>query len=438
MRIGGLEPGAANTMTNSVVLRASRTGSWPRRNSILSNRYRHENPIHLGYQRLPRLDLGDTDTGPNDLQNFPVITSITSDGQGQVRLQGGLNSTPSSNFILQFYRMRTTSTDTELLGTIEVTTDTAGIASFDVSVPFPGDLRQYDFISGTATSQDGNTSEFAPSNPRVHLANLSTRGRVGVDERILIGGLITRNSFGSSRPLQKKVLIRAIGPSLSAGGVPLPDRLEDPVLQLLDGEGKLLAENDNWRDSQANEILATNAAPAHQAEAAIIVTLSEGAFTAQVRGANGGVGLGMVEIFDLDPLDSLSGVGSGRLINISTRGYVGTGDDVLIGGAIVNGDGAHTLMVRALGLDLAAVGLDGALDDPVLELRDASGNLVAMNDNWQDTQKAEIESAGLIPTNQWNSALITKVMPGLYTAIVTGKDGRTGLAVVEFYDLLRQ
>nr|MBA2272048.1 hypothetical protein [Chthoniobacterales bacterium] len=324
----------------------------------------------------------------------------------------------SSSFILQFYRMRTTSSETELLGTIEVTTDTAGIAYFDVSVPFRGELRQYDFISGTATSQDGNTSEFAPSNPRVHLANLSTRGRVGVDERILIGGLITRNSFGASRPLQKKVLIRAIGPSLSGGGVPLPDRLEDPVLQLLDGEGKLLAENDNWRDSQANEILATNAAPA--------------------RGANGSVGLGMVEIFDLDPLDSLSGIRSGRLINISTRGYVGSRDDVLIGGAIVNGDGAHTLMVRALGLDLAAIGLDGALDDPVLELRDASGNLVAMNDNWQDTQRAEIESTGLIPTNQWNSALIIKVMPGLYTAIVTGKEGRTGLAVVEFYDLLRQ
>jgi hypothetical protein len=155
----------------------------------------------------------------------------------------------------------------------------------------------------------------------------------------------------------------------------------------------------------------------------------------QVRGADGATGFGIVEVFDLDPLDPINQPGSGRLMNISTRGRVGVGDDFLIGGLIVRGDAGQEVVVRAVGPDLAAVGVPGALSDPTLELRDASGTLVAFNNDWRDTQGQEIQQTAFAPNDDRDSAILVALVPGYYTAIVRGKDNTTGVAIVEVYAL---
>ena len=437
--IGGLQPGAANEITGGITVGSRNSGSTqPRRNSLLSNVQLNtsQTPIDLGDNQTTRNDLGDADVGPNDLQNFPVITQVTR-GEETVTVKGGLNSARATTFTLQFYRMASFAAPSELLGTERVTTDEAGIAYFEFT--FPARTEENDFISATATAPDGSTSEFFPFNGSVQMANLSTRGHVGTGDNILIGGFIVRRPFNwfSDRDFSKRVLVRAIGPSLATAGFAADRVLQDPTLELRDSDGALIAQNDDWRDGQQQEIAASNAAPAHADESALIATLPEGTFTALVRGVGETGGLGLIEIFDLDPLDPVNTPGSGRLINISTRGRVGTADEVLIGGIIINGDAGQRLMARAIGADLAAVGLRDALLDPMLELRDASGNLIAANDDWKETQQREVESTGLIPTNEQNSAIVTTLIPGLYTATVRGKNGTTGLAVVEFYDLRR-
>jgi hypothetical protein len=199
--------------------------------------------------------------------------------------------------------------------------------------------------------------------------------------------------------------------------------------------GELIAANDNWRSDQAQEIIDTGAPPSNDLEAAAVVVLNDAGYTVQVRGANGATGLGIVEVFDLDPLDPINQPGSGRLVNISTRGHVGTNDDVLIGGFIVNGDAGESVVVRAVGPDLAAVGVPDALTDPTLELRDASGTLLASNDNWRDAQEEEIQESPFAPNDNLDAAILTDLIPGNYTAIVGGKDNASGIALVEVYVL---
>ena len=226
--------------------------------------------------------------------------------------------------------------------------------------------------------------------------------------------------------------MRAIGPSLNASGVRLPGRLEDPTLELFDANGALIVANDNWQDSQETELAASGLAPAENAESAIVRLLDPGSYTAVVRGRNESTGLAVVEAYDLE-----SGEG-GKLANIATRGFVETGDNVLIGGFIVGaGDPGWNLRVvaRAIGPTLAARGVPTPLQDPTLELFDSNGLRIAFNDNWRDAQQVEIEQTGLAPGDDREAAIAMTLPPGAYTTVVRGVSDTTGSGLVEIYNV---
>lgn len=315
--IGGLEPGAGNRIwfnSTGVVVREIEADHPAIGNAILSNSISiFSTPIDLvvsgdmnATDGPTRNDLGDGDSGPNNLQNFPIITS-TAFLSDRTTVQGGLNSTPSTNFTLQFFTAGLRANESNLLGTETITTNAAGLAYFSFDfLPLPFDL----IIAATVTDPDGNTSEF-PNQVSVQVANISTRGQVGTDDDILISGFVVHRPPNGSADYTKQVLLRALGPSLAVDGVPLAGRLDDPTLELHDASGALLASNDDWRSDQEAEITATGAAPSSDAEAALIADLPDGAYTVQVRGAGGTVGLGVTEVYDLEPLDPLNEPSSG-------------------------------------------------------------------------------------------------------------------------------
>ena len=255
------------------------------------------------------------------------------------------------------------------------------------------------------------------------LLNISTRMRVLTDDNVLIAGFIIPTGNAP-----KRVIVRGIGPSLA-----IPNRLVDPIMELHGPDGFTTITNDNWRDTQAAEILATGLPPG-DIESAIVATLNPGPYTAILRGKNGGIGVGLVEVYDLGQR------ANSNLTNVSTRGFVDTGDNVMIGGVIVGGgSGGETarVLVRALGPSVPAA---GALGDPTLELHDGSGALIASNDNWKTrpdgiSQQAEIEATGLAPANDLESALLETLPAGNYTAIVRGNNNTTGVGLVEVYNL---
>jgi hypothetical protein len=226
--------------------------------------------------------------------------------------------------------------------------------------------------------------------------------------------------------------LRAIGPSL-----PLAGALADPFLELRDGAGALIASNDNWRTTiiggvitadQVAAIQASGIPPGNNLESAIVATLpaNGSAYTAIVRGVNNTTGIGLVEAYDLDrTVDS-------KLANISTRGLVQTGDNVLIGGLIVLGPNPLRVIVRAIGPSL---NVTGKLADPTLELRDGNGGLIRANDNWLCDQQSEIIATGVPPMNDLESAIVQTLAPGNYTAIVRGVNNTTGVGLVEVYGL---
>ena len=218
--------------------------------------------------------------------------------------------------------------------------------------------------------------------------------------------------------------MRAIGPSL-----PFPGSLADPTLELRDSGGALIRSNDNWRGSdQESEIIATGIPPSNDLESAIVAILpaNNAAYTAIVRGVNDGTGIGVVEAYDLN-----RAVNS-KLANISTRGLVKTGENVLIGGLIVLGQDSLRVIVRAIGPSLP---VPGALADPMLELRDGNGGLIDSNDNWRSDHEQEIIATTIPPSNNLESAIVRDLAPGTYTAIVSGVGGTTGVGVVEAYNL---
>jgi hypothetical protein len=251
------------------------------------------------------------------------------------------------------------------------------------------------------------------------LGNISTRLRVEIGDNALIGGFI----ITGSQP--KRVIVRAIGPSLSSS---FSGTLADPVLELRDSSGGLIGSNDNWRSDQEAEIIATGIPPANDLESAIVATLpaNNSAYTAIVRGANNGTGIGVVEGYDLDQtVDS-------KLANISTRGLVQTGNNVLIGGLIVLGPSPLRVIVRAIGPSLPVA---GALGNPTMELRDGNGALIASNDDWRSNQETEIIATGIAPSNDLESAIVQNLAPGDYTAIVRGVNNTMGIGIVEAYGL---
>jgi hypothetical protein len=255
--------------------------------------------------------------------------------------------------------------------------------------------------------------------------NLSTRMRVETGDNVGIGGFV----ITGGEP--KRVLLRAIGPSLAQVGV--PDALADPVLELHGPGAFATITNNNWRDTQETEIQATGIPPANDLESAIVATLDPGAYSAVLRGNNNTSGVALIEVYDLDQ-EALS-----SLANISTRAFVSTGDNIVIAGfALGNGDGEDNLIVvRGIGPSLTAVGVSNALADPTLELRDGNGVLLVANNDWQDdpAQAAELTAAGLAPTNNLESGIAANLPPGAYTALLAGLNNGTGVGLVEVYNL---
>ncbi len=272
-----------------------------------------------------------------------------------------------------------------------------------------------------------------------YLANLSTRAFAQTGNNTMIGGFIVQGT----QP--KRVILRAIGPELSQYGV--ANAMADPTLELHDANGALIASNNNWQTTiiggiitsdQVQDIQNSGHAPGDPRESAIIADLPPGNYTAIVRGVNNTTGVALVEVYDLSPsLDPILG-------NISTRSFVQTGDDVMIGGFIVQGPQPKNVIIRAIGPELSQYGVPNPLADPTLELHDGNGALIGRNDNWQTTiiggiitsnQVQAIQNSGHAPGDPSESAIIANLPAGNYTAIVRGVNNTTGVALVEVYDL---
>jgi hypothetical protein len=228
----------------------------------------------------------------------------------------------------------------------------------------------------------------------------------------------------------KTVIVRGIGPSL-----PMAGALADPVIEVHGPSGEFLASNDNWREAATSQQISDSGlAPTNELESALWGVINPGTYTVILSGKDGGTGVGSVEVYDLDE------AADSRLANISTRGFVDTGDNVLIGGLIVGGgspSAAAKVVVRALG---PSIPVADALANPTVELRDENGTAIVFNDDWKTradgtTQQAEIEATGIPPSTDFESAFVRNLLPGSYTAIVRGKDNTTGIGLVEVYHL---
>jgi len=256
---------------------------------------------------------------------------------------------------------------------------------------------------------------------------------------VVIGGFIVQGTEA------KRVIIRAIGPELTQYGV--PNVLANPTLELHDGTGALIASNDNWQHTIIGRIITAGQvaaiqnsghAPTAPGESAIIAELPAGSYTAIVRGIGDTTGVALAEVYDLST-DSNSTLG-----NLSTRSFVQTGDNVMIGGFIVQGTASKRVIVRAIGPELTRYGVPNAMANPTLELHDSTGALIATNDNWRTTiiggiittnQVREITASGLAPADGRESAIIAELPTGNYTAILRGVNDTTGVALIEVYDL---
>ena len=265
----------------------------------------------------------------------------------------------------------------------------------------------------TATATASPSSSPTPSPP--HLLNIATRLRVQTGDNVLIGGFIITGTD------PKQLVIRGIGPSLAQF---FSDPLSDPTLELYQGD-TLLATNNDWKESQA-EIETTGLQPSNDLESAIVRTLVPGNYTAIVRGNGNSTGIGVVEAYDLSPS------ANSKLANIATRGFVDTGDNVMIGGFITGGDAQ--VVIRAIGPSLGNFGISGALQDPTLDLVNANGDVIRSNNNWRESQPNEIAATGLQPGDDRESALIESLPAGNYTAVVRGVGNSTGIGLVEIYD----
>jgi hypothetical protein len=369
---------------------------------------------------------------PNDFRNSPVLTTATSSG-GATKLAGTLSSLPNTTFRIELFAsdpdpLGLPAEGQQFLGFANATTDANGNNTFSFSLPIS--IADGRIVTATATDATGNTSEFSPglvvpTHPLPQALNISTRMSVQSGNNVLIAGFIISGLD------QKKVAILGIGPSLAQffSGV-----LADPTLELHSGDVTLTT-NDNWQDdsAQAAQLSANNLAPSDPKEAGIVATLPyQTAFTAILAGKNGGTGIGLVELFDLDQ------AANSQLANISSRGFVQSSDNVMIGGFILGGNpGTSRIAVRGIGPSLAQFGLNPVLADPTLELHDINGATLAANDNWQDdpVSAGQLSANNLAPSDPNEAGIFTSMPPGQFTAILAGKNGGVGIGLVEIYNL---
>lgn len=262
-----------------------------------------------------------------------------------------------------------------------------------------------------------------PANPS-RAVNLSTRLRVGTGENVMISGFIVNGTAS------KNVILRALGPSLAQAGI--GDVLVNPRLELRRADSSLVAANDDWKEdaTQRELIKASGVPPVNDAEAALVAALEPGSYTVIVSGVDGSKGLAVAEIYDLD-----ANAGA-ALANVSTRGFVATGNDVMIAGFILGGSNAGAkVIVRASGPSLQQAGVGSALANPTLELHNGNGSLIAFNNDWKEEDQASVEGTGIPPAVDQESAIVVTLPHGNYTAIVAGKDGTAGVALIEVYVL---
>ena len=301
-------------------------------------------------------------------------------------------------------------------------------ASFDIVVrpKASGTMTNVATVSSqeTAPTATGNTSSATITvQPRARLSNIATRGQVSVGENVLIGGFV----IGGATP--KTVVVTAIGPALTAAGI--ANALPDPVLTLFrSSDGSVLATNDDWSTApNASAIQAAGFAPGQPRESAIMMTLQPGAYTAIVSGAGNTAGVGIVAVYEVDHPEV-------PLLNISTRGRVLTGNDVMIGGFVIQGAADRTVVVTAIGPALLGAGIPDALANPTLTLFAADGTMVATNDDWGTAPNAaQIQGAGFAPADPRESAIMVTLPPGAYTAVLSGAGGATGVGIIAVYGM---
>ncbi len=308
-------------------------------------------------------------------------------------------------------------------GTALCTTSSLSGGTHHVSAVYSGDATYGPGVAGPITETVGASPTAGGGSPAAgRLANLSTRMGVLTGNDVMIGGFVVGGTTG------KTLVVRARGPSLAAFGV--ANALGNPTLRLVrSSDQATVATNDDWQSaSNAAQVSASGFAPSDSRESAILVTLPPGAYTAVVSGAGGTSGVGMVEVFEVDHADA-------PIANMSTRGRVRTGDDVMIGGFVVQGTSAQTVLVRARGPSLSAFGISSPLSNPTLTVvRSSDQAVVATNDDWGSASNAsEIVASGLAPSDARESAVLVTLPPGAYTAVVNGASNTAGVAIVEVF-----
>lgn len=257
--------------------------------------------------------------------------------------------------------------------------------------------------------------------PGPRLVNLSTRLEVGSGDRVAIAGFVIQGDR------DKPIVVRALGPTLGSFGVSNP--LSRPKLRILNADGVEVTRGRTRAEGSDLGLYVRSLSPPDEQEPACATLLSTRAFTAIVESADGSSGVALLEVYDTD-------VGTtSRPVNLSTRGIVGRGDAAMIAGFVVGGPTPKRLLIRALGPTLAGFGVSGALADPVIELRNSAGGIVATNDNWRASQQAEIAATPFAPANDAEPAIVATLAPGSYTAIVRGVGDTTGVGLVEVYEL---
>jgi hypothetical protein len=279
--------------------------------------------------------------------------------------------------------------------------------------------------TASPSSTPGPTVTPTPTPTTAQALNISTRLLVETGDNVVIGGFIITGSD------PKNVAVRGLGPSLTGFGI--SDALPDPTISLRDSHGLLILANDNWQDDslQAAQLTALGLAPTNAKESALVTSLQPAAYTAILAGNNQGVGVGLMEIYDTN------GTANAQLANISTRGFVRTGENVMIGGFILGGSNNTRIVVRGIGPSLAQFGLTPVLADPTLELRDSNGALLVSNDNWQDdpVSAGQLSANGFALSDSKESGIFTSLPAGQFTAILAGKNGGIGIGLVEIYNL---
>jgi hypothetical protein len=311
--------------------------------------------------------------------------------------------------------------------TATLSTSSLAVGTHTITADYSGDNN---FVGSTGTLANGQVVNSIASQP----LNISTRMEVLTKDNVLIAGFIITGEPNTS----KKVMIRGLGLSLAKANVPNP--LADPLLELHGPEGFATIVNDDWQQASNTSEIPTGFEPTDSHESLIVAVLPIGAkgfsnYTAIVRGANGETGIGLVEAYDLDHA-------TGQFANISTRGFIDKGDNVMIGGFILGAsDAGSKVLIRGIGPSLTDQGVTGVLADPTLEIHDKDGNKIRSNDNWKiddatgGSQEAAITATTVPPPNDLESAIVDTFAPGLYTAIVAGKDQGTGVGLVEVYNL---